>query len=106
MDSGQLDINILGTSFSIQANENPEYLQTIYHYYVERVQQVQKTVGKKLEPLQVAIIAGILLSDELQKERRYLQELGPDEQENFQVINRTKKIIEKLDGILGNEDLG
>lgn len=106
MDSGQLDIDILGTSFSIQANESNEYLQTIYNYYVETVNQVQKSVGRQLEPIKIAVIAGILLSDELKKERTYIEQLNPNERENLQVIDLTKKIIERLDGVLDNDNLG
>ena len=106
MDSGRLDINILGISFSIQADESEEYLKSVYDYYVERVNQVDKTVNGQLEAIKVAIIAGILLADELKKERSHIKQLAPDEQERLQVINETKKIIEKLDDVLKDEYMG
>lgn len=106
MAFGKLDIDILGTSFSIQANESNEYLDEVYKYYVNCVQQVKKTVGSELEPIKLAIIAGILLSDELKKERGILKRLTPDEQENYQIVNRTKVLIQKLDDILSDENLG
>ncbi|MEL3908769.1 MAG: cell division protein ZapA [Treponemataceae bacterium] len=99
MDSGRLDINLLGTSFSIQANESDEYLKSIYSYFVDCVSQVESTVGQNLEPIKVAIVAGILLSDELKKERLFIQQLNADEQENYQIVARTKKLIEKLDNV-------
>lgn len=99
MDSGRLDINLLGTSFSIQANESDEYLKSIYSYFVDCVSQVESTVGQNLEPIKVAIVAGILLSDELKKERLFIQQLNADEQENYQIAARTKKLIEKLDNV-------
>lgn len=109
MKSGKLDINLLGASFSIQANETDEYLQSVYDYYVNCVHQVEQTVGPTLDPLKTAIVAGILLSDELKKERSYVQQLTPNEQEAYQIITRTKKLIEKLDdidGIVKDDDLG
>lgn len=106
MDSGKLDIHILGTSFSIQANETNEYLQSVYQYYVERVHQVERSVGGTLEPLKVAIIAGVLLSDELKKERIQLKQLTPSEQNDYQAMALTKKLIEKLDTVLDYDNLG
>jgi uncharacterized protein TP_0846 len=109
MNSGKLDIHLLGTSFSIQANETDEYLKSVYDYYVNCVQQVERTVGLNLEPVKVAIVAGILLADELKKERSYVEQLDSDEQENYQVIALTKKLIEKLDkidGFVKDDNLG
>lgn len=108
MNSGQLDINILGTSFSIQANESDEYLQSVYRYYVDRVHQVETAVGASLEPIKVAIIAGILLSDELKKERANYQNLSSTEQTEYQVTARTEKLIEQLNKVLedGGGNLG
>ena len=106
MDSGKLDIQLLGTSFSIQANESADYLQSVYSYYVERVHQVEKSVGGTLEPLKVAIIAGVLLADELKKERSQLQQLSPSEQNEYQALAITKKLIDNLDMVLDDENLG
>ena len=73
------------------------------------MQQVERTVGLNLEPVKIAIVAGILLADELKKERSYVEQLDSDEQENYQVIALTKKLIEKLDkidGVVKDDNLG
>lgn len=59
---------MLGTSFAIQADENPEYLNALYTHYKKTISQIEATSGLS-EPLKVAIIAGILLADELYKEK-------------------------------------
>jgi len=68
MAKGCLQIDLLGTSFAIQADEKPEYLNALYNHYKKTITQIESTSGLA-EPLKVAIIAGILLADELYKEK-------------------------------------
>lgn len=68
MAKGCLQIDLLGTSFAIQADEKPEYLNALYNHYKKTITQIESTSGLS-EPLKVAIIAGILLADELYKEK-------------------------------------
>jgi len=65
---GNLQIDLLGTSFTIQADETPDYLAAIFAHYKKTVSQIETRSGLT-EPLKIAIIAGILLSDELYKEK-------------------------------------
>lgn len=95
--TGHLQIDILGTSFALQAGESEDYLQSIYSHYAKVVADVQKTSGV-IEPLKIAIIAGILLSDELSKERLNPQFAEP---ENEVLIEQsTQKMIEDIDSII------
>lgn len=68
MAKGCLQIDLLGSSFAIQADEKPEYLNALYNHYKKTVTQIESTSGLS-EPLKIAIIAGILLADELYKEK-------------------------------------
>lgn len=68
MAKGCLQIDLLGSSFAIQADEKPEYLNALYNHYKKTVTQIESTSDLK-EPLKIAIIAGILLADELYKEK-------------------------------------
>jgi cell division protein ZapA (FtsZ GTPase activity inhibitor) len=77
MAKGNLQIDLLGTSFAIQADEKPEYLNALYTHYKKTVTQIETTSGLQ-EPLKVAIIAGILLADELYKEKmRHSEQSSP-----------------------------
>lgn len=67
-----LQIDTLGTSFAIQANENEEYLEKLLNYYRRIVGQVESESGIK-DPLKISIIAGIMITDELCKEKQKLQ---------------------------------
>lgn len=66
---GKLQIKILGTAFSAQANEDDEYLQKLLNYYREITDTIKKS-GKLSDPLKISILAGISLVDELYKEKQ------------------------------------
>ncbi len=68
MAKGSLQIDLLGSSFAIQADEKPEYLNALYSHYKKTITQIETTSGLT-EPIKIAIIAGILLADELYKEK-------------------------------------
>jgi len=68
MAKGNLQIDVLGTSFAIQADEKPEYLTALYSHYKKNIEQIEATSGLH-DPVKIAIIAGILLCDELYKEK-------------------------------------
>lgn len=70
---GKLQVDLLGTSFSIQAQEDDEYLNKLLGYYTQIVDSVslpfKDGAGALSHPLQVAIMSGISLCDELYKEK-------------------------------------
>ncbi|HOT63008.1 MAG TPA: cell division protein ZapA [Treponemataceae bacterium] len=68
MAKGSLQIDVLGASFAIQADEKPEYLAALYSHYRKTVSQIEASAGVA-NPLKTAIIAGILIADELFKEK-------------------------------------
>jgi cell division protein ZapA (FtsZ GTPase activity inhibitor) len=59
-------INVLGTSFSITAGEDPAYLDEVLAQYQIAVANTQGISGMK-DPLKVAILTGFLLCDEINK---------------------------------------
>ena len=61
---GKLKVDLLGTSFTIQANEETEYLEKLLGYYKRITDDVQKIDTVKT-PLQISILSGIMLCDEL-----------------------------------------
>ena len=52
MAKGCLQIDLLGASFAIQADEKPEYLNALYNHYKKTVNQIESTSGLG-EPLKV-----------------------------------------------------
>ncbi|MFA6855871.1 MAG: cell division protein ZapA [Treponema sp.] len=65
---GTLQIDVLGSSFKIRANEENDYLEKLMSYYKEIVTDVEKAGGLK-NPVEIAIMSGITLCDELYKEK-------------------------------------
>ncbi len=100
MAKGSLQIDLLGASFAIQADEKPEYLQAIYDYYKKTINHIERTAGIK-EPVKAAIMAGILISDELFKEKlkhpgqTTLKELSEAEALALKMISRIDQAIKE-----------
>ncbi|HNQ97060.1 MAG: cell division protein ZapA [Spirochaetales bacterium] len=69
MAKGSLQLDLLGTSFAIQADERPEYLEGLYAHLKKTIKQIE-TTSSITDPLKIAIIAGVLISDELYKEKQ------------------------------------
>lgn len=99
---GTLQIDTLGTSFALQANEDEEYLNKLMNYYKKIVTQVELESGLK-DPLKTAIIAGIMICDELCKEKQKLQytnqtinrqDLEEAEKITLRMIENLKKVTE------------
>ena len=61
-------IELLGASFQIQSDESPEYIEQLLSHYRSRIEQIEHTVATG-DPLKKAILAALLVTDELFSER-------------------------------------
>ena len=93
MAKGTLQINLLGTSFSIQADEDSLYLEKLLSHYKETVDGLIQSTDLK-EPLKIAILAGIMITDELAKERRNVP--NTDTRMVNAELSEAEKIVLKL----------
>jgi cell division protein ZapA (FtsZ GTPase activity inhibitor) len=59
-------IELLGTSFTVKTDEDEEYLREVIAHFAAKVAEVQGSVSTS-DPLKTAILAGVLVSDELIK---------------------------------------
>ncbi len=97
-DRGHLQIDVLGVSFAIEADEHSEYLEGIYQHYKQVLNDVEETSGMT-DPLKIAIITGVLLADEVAKGRNgtaaseFAQKIAHVEQS-------TKKMIDAIDSVM------
>ena len=105
---GKLQINLLGTSFTIQANEDEEHLQKLLGYYSRIVEDVSKIDSIKT-PLQTSILAGIMLCDEVYKEKSNVVAMERADSQNTQpaetedsaeLERRTIAMINKINKVL------
>lgn len=105
---GKLHINLLDTSFTVQANEDEEYLTKLLGYYSRIVEDVSNIPSIKT-PLQTSILAGIMLCDELYKEKANIAQLKNGNAVNLPPENthdsedierRTIAMIDKINKVL------
>ncbi len=107
---GSLQIDMLGTSFAIKASADDAYLKKLLNYYKEITEQIQRSDSLNSE-LQVAILAGIMICDELYKEESktsQIEKLLSDKDskllDNFEYTKQVEKLtsdmIKKIDKVL------
>ncbi|MCR4939147.1 MAG: cell division protein ZapA [Treponemataceae bacterium] len=98
---GTLQIDILGTSFAIQAKEDTAYLENLLAYYRQVSEQIEKSTGLT-DPIKQSILTGIMLCDELYKEKKKNSNtLGkPTNDDLFEAEKLTLKMIEKISTVL------
>lgn len=105
---GRLKIDMLGTSFTIQANEDNQYLEKLLGYY-KRITDDVKNIDSIKSPLQVAILSGIMICDELYKEKQNKIALendvnAPQDSESStdseEIQRITLEMIQKIDKVL------
>ena len=89
----ELKLDILGTSFTITTDEEKAYLRKIMDKYRAAVETTQNISGIT-DPLNVAVLTGFILCDELNKAEQQLEE------ESIEINKRTMKLISKLDKAL------
>jgi len=63
MAQSSLHIELLGASFSIRADEDQGYLNTLLSSYEKTIDQVRRATGLA-DPLKLAIVAALVLADE------------------------------------------
>ena len=101
--ANELSFDILGTSFTITADEDEEYLKKVLNQYKAAIISTQSISGIN-ETLNIAILTGFLLCDEINKLKQQLYELkeaqSEAEDENSEVEDRTIRVISKLEHAL------
>ncbi len=105
---GRLKIDMLGTNFTIQANEDDEYLDKLLGYY-KRITEDVKQIESIKTPLQVAILSGIMICDELYKEKQnkialengeIIESVNENDDTFEEIQKRTLEMINKIDKVL------
>ncbi|MDR2543256.1 MAG: cell division protein ZapA [Treponema sp.] len=98
----ELCLEILGTSFTITTDEDEEYLNKILTQYRAAVENTQNISGIN-EPLNIAILTGFLLCDEINKIKQKQEEQSGNSEiswEEQEIEERTTRLISKLEHAL------
>ena len=102
---GTLNINLLGTSFSIQAKEDDRYLAELLARYKNLTSYIERMSGLK-DNVKIAIMAGISLCDEIKQiKQKYVGVQNPnksnnDDTELIEAERIALKIMERIDKVL------
>jgi cell division protein ZapA (FtsZ GTPase activity inhibitor) len=93
MEKSGLCIDVLGTSLSIAADEDPAYLEDLLNRYRKVIENTKISTGLE-NPLKLAILTGFLLCDEIEKiKRRDAREDREAEQLTLDMIARIDEAI-------------
>jgi cell division protein ZapA len=97
---GTLRIDVLGEVFSIDAKADRNYLEMLLNNYRIMVKMVQQNAGAdNSNSLQVAIMSGIMLCDELYKEKKKsdrMKKQSPESADLAEVERLTLRMLEKI----------
>ena len=106
---GSLCIDVFNSPFVIKVNEDDEYLQKLLGYYKKIINRIKES-GSLDNPLQISSLAGIMLCDELYKEKSKLQSQAAkngetpsiflDSEESDEAERLTKIMIQKINKVL------
>ncbi|SIQ88793.1 Cell division protein ZapA, inhibits GTPase activity of FtsZ [Alkalispirochaeta americana] len=88
-------IDLLGTSFQIQSDEEPEYLEEILSYYRDRLQEIEETVATR-DPLKKSILAALVVTDELFRSRSE----GASSEDVGEIEEIAHRLLQSIDEIL------
>ena len=96
---GTLQINTLGTSFEITAKEDDAYLKNLLSYFNQVSNQIEASTELR-DPLKIAILSGLMICDELYKEKKKNAENIDKKEDLFEAERLTLQMIEKITRVL------
>jgi len=88
-------INLLGSSFSLKVDEDPEYLKKIIKEIEIKFSQIEEEMHVK-DPLRIALLSCILIQDDLLKEKANKLQIQ-NEGDAAKVEQMTLEIISLID---------
>ena len=89
-------IRLLGSSFSLKVDEDPEYFKKVINYIEKKFSDVEASMNVK-DPLRIAILSCILITDDLLKEQKgvrqglSVKDADTAEQMTLEIINLIDK---------------
>ena len=99
MQKSRLSVNVLGTSFDLEADQKDDYVASIYDYYLSVLEKAKETSDVD-DPLKIAIIAGLFLSDEVFKARLETTGTVTDPKTFNDIETTTMRMIAKIDDVI------
>ncbi|MCK5736221.1 MAG: cell division protein ZapA [Spirochaetaceae bacterium] len=95
----RLNINVLGTSFTIRADEDEAYLKRILWYLEQKIEETKKRTPIA-DPVKISILTSFYIIDELlrEKAREGSEAALPEESEEMERI--ALRLISEIDTVI------
>lgn len=94
MQKNWLEVNILGSSFTIQSENDPLYLGEVIEYLNIKIDEINKEFSIN-DPLKISLLAALNLVDELFKTKKHI---NPGEvSDSVEITKITEQLINKID---------
>jgi cell division protein ZapA (FtsZ GTPase activity inhibitor) len=92
-----MKIDVLGTSFIIQSDQDPAYLREVVDFFKGKVSEIESSVTSS-DPLKISILAAMLVIDDYFK---YKAGQGPASNlEELEATTITQRLIRQLDEMI------
>ncbi len=88
-----VQVEIFGQTYSIKGQNNPEYIRELASFLNDKMKDVQKGTGT-VDPLRVAILTALTITDELYRLRDQLSAL---EETTDTAAKRLLNLTEQID---------
>jgi cell division protein ZapA (FtsZ GTPase activity inhibitor) len=95
-------MDLLGTSVTLKADEDPVYLESLLNRYRIAIENTQKITGLT-DPLKIAVVTGYLLCDEIQKTQKQRETAGLTDGDAKEAERLTLDIIARIDEALDKQ---
>lgn len=92
-----MKIEVLGTSFVIQSDQDPAYLRDIVDLLKAKITEIENTVSTN-DPLKISILSSMLIADDYFKIKQGKN--SPESMDALEASNIAQKMIKKLDAML------
>ncbi|MDA3849747.1 MAG: cell division protein ZapA [Spirochaetaceae bacterium] len=95
------EIKLLGTSFTIKTDEDPEYMKQVMWYFKKKLQETQNNANID-DPLKLSILTSFTIIDELIKirETKHGQQAGKHSKIEADIDDITHRLIDEIDQAL------
>lgn len=88
-----IKVKIYGKEYSIRSYEDPEYVEEVARYIDSKMDEIARN-GNYSNPIQVAVLAAMNVTDELFATRREKEELATSfKDKSFELVERISSAI-------------
>jgi cell division protein ZapA (FtsZ GTPase activity inhibitor) len=95
MEKSSLEVDILGSSFTVQSSGDPQHLERVIDYLRNKVEEIRKKYAENTtqDPVKISLLAGLNVADELLRGQR-ISDQGRD---SIEVERITERLIDTID---------